>query len=323
MKIIFVCVLVCLLIVGVQAGNVAKISAVADGYNGKVIDFEFIDNPANNMQFPYVDKKLMEFEVELKEPTLMKVNVWMWMIVCPGDEIRVDIHFNGKNYRTAEFKGTPSAVALNEAIRDGRLNRVEGRYKTNPLAAVVTGVPVKEYYTATLQNWETEKALLEKVRSKVDPFAFNYIYAELEGMYMSNLVRYPLIVSDVNKKELAGCIPDGYWNVLDGYRVKDDKASLKSYTYMAWLLNYMEYAERCEAVRVGKEYHYDADLQKNYDSLAGFYDGAVRDAVLYVFLYNAISSQKDFDLIAKLSKDYFKKYNKNKKYRAELTEMQK
>jgi len=49
----------------------------------------------------------------------------------------------------------------------------------------------------------------------------------------------------------------------------------------------------------------------------------VRDAVLYLFLYNAISKQQDFDVIKTLSKDYFKKYNKNKKFKKELTEMQK
>ena len=55
-----------------------------------------------------------------------------------------------------------------------------------------------------------------------------------------------------------------------------------------------------------------------------FYDGDVRDAALYILFYNALTSQRDdFDLIAKLSKEYFKKYNKDKTYRKELTEMQK
>ena len=44
----------------------------ATGYSGKIIDFEFIDNIANNQQFPFKDNQLMEFEVELKEPSLIK-----------------------------------------------------------------------------------------------------------------------------------------------------------------------------------------------------------------------------------------------------------
>ena len=32
----------CLLVIGLQAQKITKISAVADGYNGKVIDFESV-----------------------------------------------------------------------------------------------------------------------------------------------------------------------------------------------------------------------------------------------------------------------------------------
>ena len=276
MKKILVTMLVCLLFAGVQAQKTAKISATAVGYTGKVVDFEFIDNPANNQQFPFKDNQLMEFEVELKEPSLMKVNAWLWMIVCPGDEIEMAIQFQGKNYKNVEFKGTQTAVALNSAIRD-----------------------------------------------KVDPFAFNYIYAELEGMYMDNLVKYPFIVSDVNKKPLQECTPEGYWNILDNYQIKSDKASLKSYAYIGWLIDYLEYQEKREAYKAGKEYSPAQSMEELYNKLAKAYEGDTRDAVLYLFLYNAISGQKDFDVIKKLSKDYFKNYNKNKKFKKELTEMQK
>ena len=91
------------------------------------------------------------------------------------------------------------------------------------------------------------------IRDKVDPFAFNYIHAELEGMYLDNLVKYPFIVSDVNKKPLQECTPKGYWEALDGYQVKSDKASLKSYAYIGWLIDYLEYREKCEARKAGKE----------------------------------------------------------------------
>ena len=63
--------------------------------------------------------------------------------------------------------------------------------------------------------------------------------------------------------------------------------------------------------------------EKSYESIAAFYDGKVRDAVLYVFLYRALSSPEEFDTAEQLCKDYFKKYNKNKSYRKELTEMMK
>lgn len=64
-------------------------------------------------------------------------------------------------------------------------------------------------------------------------------------------------------------------------------------------------------------------MEELYNKLANAYEGDTRDAVLYLFLYNAITKQQDFDVIKTLSKDYFKKYNKNKKFKKELTEMQK
>lgn len=315
------CLLVCLLGIGAQAQKLTKISAVAEGYSGQVIDFEFVDNPGNNMQFPYVAGNRMDFEVELKEPSLMKVNMWLWVMLCPGDEVDLHIYYEGKNYRTVEFKGTPTCVALNEALRDGRRSRVEGHYKTNPLAAVVTQVPVADYYTATQRHWQEEQALLEKVKGQADAFAHAYAYAELEGMYLSNLVKYPYVVADVAKKKIDECIPEGYWTALDGYQVKGDKASLKSFAYVGWLLDYKDYADKCAAHREGREYRYEPDLQKQYNELAAFYEGDVRDAALYALLYNAITSQGDFEVIGKLCKDYFKKYNKNKKYRKDLSEM--
>lgn len=323
MKKVLVSMLVCLLFIGVQAQKTAKISATAVGYSGKVVDFEFIDNPANNQQFPFKDNQLMEFEVELKEPSLMKVNAWLWMIVCPGDQIEMSIQFKGKSYRDVEFKGTPSAVALNSAIHEGRMVRINDHYKTNPLAAIVTQVPAQDYYNACLRNWKKEQEILEKIRDKADPFAFNYIYAELEGMYMGNLIKYPIIVSDVNKKPLQECTPEGYWTALDNYQIRTDKASLKSYAYIGWLIDYVEYQERREAQKAGKEYKAPESMEELYNKLTNTYENDVRDAVLYLFLHHAISGQQDFDVIKKLSKDYFKKYNKNKKFKKELTEMQK
>ena len=233
------------------------------------------------------------------------------------------VTFKGTSYREVEFKGTPSAVALNSAIRDGRMVRINDHYKTNPLAAVVTQVPVNTYYEACQRNWKKEQEILEGVRDQVDPFAFAYIYAELEGMYLDNLFKYPFVVSDVCKKKIEECIPEGYWNVLDGYQVKNDKASLKSFAYIGWLIDYVEYRERREAYRAGKTYAGPQNMEEMYEKLAQTYDGDTRDAVLYLFLYKAIAEQQDFNVIGKLSKDYFKKYNRNKQFRKELSEMQK
>ena len=64
-------------------------------------------------------------------------------------------------------------------------------------------------------------------------------------------------------------------------------------------------------------------LEEEYADLAGFYDGSLRDAALFVFLYNVIVKNGDFDRIDKLKKDYLKKYNKNKEYKKILAQIMK
>lgn len=311
----------CLLATFLQAQNKAKISAVVDGYNGKVVDFEFIDDTERNMQFPYVENRKMEFEVELTEPSLLKINAYVWLIVCPGDEISATIHYNGRNYKTAEFTGTEKAVLLSETIRDARNSRIAIHYKMNPLAAVVTQVSVEKYYQTTLEQWKKESAMLEAIKDRIDPMAYNYIYSELEGTFMSNLVNYPYMFAEINKKPLE--LPKDFWNVLDGYTFREDKGSLKSYTYISWFLAYKDYVDKKAAEQAGKAYQPETDLTKGYENIANFYEGDIRDAALYVYFYNAITRQMDFDMIKKLTKEYFKKYNRNKLYKTTLQAMQK
>lgn len=315
--------LACLFGMGLQAQKTSKISAVAHGYTGRVIDFEFVDDTRHNRQFAYVEGQKMEFEVKLKEPSLMKINVWVWVMVCPGDEIRLDLQYEKKSCHNVTFAGTPSAVALNEAVGKGRISRLKEHYKANPLAAVVTQVPVADYYRDTKRHWEKERRLLEEVRAASEAVAFNYVYAELEGMYLSNLVTYPFIAEEVLRKDISEYLPEDYWRVLDTYRIKDDRASLKSFSYIKWLLDYKEYRERKEAHEAGRAFHPVRGLEEAYQGIVDFYDGAVRDAALYVLLYEAIKAQKDFGLISKLTRDYLKKYNQNKAFKAELMEMQK
>ena len=322
MKNIYILVLLLVCTFATQAGEPATITATVDGYSGKVVDFEFIDNPDNNMSYPYRESNLMGFDVELDEPSLLKINSWIWLIVSPGDEIHIDIHYEGTKYEAAEITGNEKAVLLNETIRDMRNSRVGVRYKMNPNAALVTLVTPENYYNMTLDQWAKEKSMLEEIKSEVDPFAYNYIYSELEGSFMSNLVVYPYLAAGYLKKPLEECISVGYWDVFKDYKLRDDAASLKSFTYLGWLLDYQKYMESLEAHKQNKPFaFYTMDLQKGFDSLISFYEGDLLDSALYVYLYNAITGQRDFELVESLTKEYAEKYSKNDFYKKSLLEM--
>ena len=318
MKVLLIIVFIFILNINLDAQKTARIGAKIYGYDGNTVDFEFVEDASNNMTFPYKEAQMMDYVVELKEPCLLKINSWVWIVLCPGDDIEVDIKYQGRVYEHAEFKGTSSAVLLNSAISDGSLIRLKDRYRLNPLAAVITKVMPTDYHTATLRNWGKEKALLEAVRAQVNPEAYSYIYAEMEGVYLSNLVNYPFMAAAIRHQDLKNIVPDGFWMVLDGYKIKEDKASLRSVSYVNWLVEYAKFEAKRQDFISGKEIKEIANVESVYELLSTFYDGALRDTVLYNFLTQLIASGKYGTIITPLVDDYLRKYNRNKVYRKEL-----
>ena len=74
------------------------VSATVTGYNGKVVDFEFVGQERCNMQFQYQDGQNMEFEAELNDVVILKVNAWIWIFLRPGDQIHANIQYDKRNY---------------------------------------------------------------------------------------------------------------------------------------------------------------------------------------------------------------------------------
>jgi len=318
MRVLFIIIFACILNIHLNAQKTARIGVKVYGYNGNAVDFEFVDDASNNMTFPYKEAQMMDCVVELKAPSLLKINSWVWIVLCPGDDIEADIKYQGSVYEHAEFKGTSSAVLLNSAISDGSLVRLKDRYRLNPLAAVIKKVMPTDYHEATLRNWKKEKELLETVRLQVNPEAYRYIYAEIEGTYLSNLVNYPFMAAAIRHQNLKDIVPDGFWMVLDGYKIKEDKASLRSVSYVNWLMEYAKFESKRQDFISGKEIREITDVESIYKLLSTFYDGALRDTVLYNFLTQWIASGKYGDIVTPLVDDYLKKYNRSKVYRKEL-----
>ena len=96
---------------------------------------------------------------------------------------------------------------------------------------------------------------------------------------------------------------------------------MRSLAYMSPLGLYKEYVRGKEAHAAGKEYKPADSLEEQYRDFVSFYDGKLRDTALFVFLYDSIAANKDFDVIEKLVKDYLKKYNKVKEYKKILNQV--
>lgn len=140
------------LIHGVQAGQLSRISAEISGFSGKEIVFWFVEEPALTMRFPYVESQKMEFEVELTDITMLKINGLLSICLQPGDSIHAKIVYKENVFETVEFSGSPQAVVSAELLYGFGKMRSERKYKPTVPTALVMKTPVKAYYESSLKE---------------------------------------------------------------------------------------------------------------------------------------------------------------------------
>ena len=80
------------------------------------------------------------------------------------------------------------------------------------------------------------------------------------------------------------------------------------------LMRYCAFQKEKETVAKGEKYVYPNTLEDMYMQFATFYEGDVRDAILYNLLCNFIRSGKEIERAEPLLKEYKEKYNTHKEY---------
>lgn len=321
-KVIFI-VLCCAWCMAAKAKETTHIRVIIQGYTEKMVGFQFVENASLNMEYPYVENQVMEFDVELDGITMMKINGWVQVCLQPGDSLQVKIDYQGKVYKNVEYTGSPMAVCTGNFFHQLREWRNERRYRLNVPSALVLRKDPGEYYTETLKEWKTESALLEQLKGHLSDELYLYLLSEIEGTLLPNLLIYPYAFADAFHQQPEEILPDGYGEVLDTYKIREDKISLQNQAYVAFLTPYMRYMQSKQEKTMKPDYAPVKDLEKEYGNIVGFYKGQARDVVLYAFFYKAMREKKEFEVIEKLMKDYFKKYNLNKTYKTSLKEMMK
>ena len=307
-----------------EKGKQTYVSMEVYGYQGRSIYFDFMEKNDANVDYPYKEGQLMEVTANLDDITMLNVNMWVNMCLQPGDSLHAKVTYEGRNYTAVEYSGTPQAVLIANTLHRIRMHRREVRYKANlPAALVVLTDPIA-YHQASLDEWRAEKAILNEIKAEIPERVYNYLLSELDAIFLPNLITYPYACAVYQKKELKDCIADGYWTALDDYQLRDDEASLRNRNYMSFLPSYAKY-EICK--RNGCDpatFKTSQSRESEYEELAGFYEGALRDAALFVIIYNGlVGDGRDFELCRNLSKDYLKKYNISKEYKQILKEIMK
>ena len=307
-----------------EKGKQTYVSMEVYGYQGRSIYFDFMEKNDANVDCPYKEGQLMEVTANLDDITMLNVNMWVNMCLQPGDSLHAKVTYEGRNYTAVEYSGTPQAVLIANTLHRIRMHRREVRYKANlPAALVVLTDPIA-YHQASLDEWRAEKAILNEIKAEIPERVYNYLLSELDAIFLPNLIMYPYACAAYQKKELKDCIADDYWTALDDYQLRDDEASLRNRNYMSFLPSYAKY-EICK--RNGCDpatFKTSQSRESEYEELAGFYEGALRDAALFVIIYNGlVGDGRDFELCRNLSKDYLKKYNISKEYKQILKEIMK
>lgn len=310
-KLVFVALCVCA--GSAFAQGKATIKARFNNMERSKVYFTFMEKNSESKEFPYRDGQIIEFDVDLDDVTMLKINTFVLAVVQPGDILEIEVDYNGKNYRDARFSGSSSeSVLASQTLNTIRAERLQSKYKTNIPAALAIQTPADVFYTTTVKEWKKELSTLESVKDKLNAKVYNFVRSELDAIFLPNIITYP----DNNKQP-------GYWTVLNDYQIRDDDASLYNHSYLGMLGTYMQYKLMKNAHEQGRTYKTPVDLKKGYDEIVSFYDGKLRDATLLVFLYSAMVNGNDFEIAEQLYNDYVANYNKNPRYKIMLSDIMK
>jgi hypothetical protein len=242
----------------------------------------------------------------------MNINGKTGVILLPGDSLHVDIAYNGKNVKV-EYSGSERAVNNNRLVKSIENLKRSLRYKEQLLGCAALDIKPKDRINDSRTLLEKAKALVEKSPASIE--AKNYVMAMVEyDVYMS-FVEYPVMYASVRGVPVEEQEIGDYWNIMDGYVVRDDAESMNCPEYASLLMRYCFYMNEKAAKERGEVYEMPKMMEDMYEEFAASYEGQQRDFVLYTLLRNFIINGREIERADVLYKDYVEKYNINPFYK--------
>ena len=291
------------------------LSAKIDGYQRSKIYFDCMQTPMIAQEFHTNPGEEHIYNFECDDLVWMNINGSTGVILLPGDSLHVNIVYNGKNVKV-EYSGTERAVNNNRLVKSIENLKRSLRYKEQLLGCAALDIKPKSRIDDSRVLLEKAKALIEKSPASAE--AKNYVMALIEyDVYMS-FVEYPVMYASVRGVPVEEQGIGDYWNIMDGYVVRDDAESMNCSEYASFLMRYCFYMNEKAAKERGEAYTMPVVMEDMYKELAGFYDGAPRDFVLYTLLRNFILNGREIERADVLYKDYVEKYNSNAFYKSIL-----
>ncbi len=290
-----------------------KLSVRIYGYRGDMVYFDCMQSPFIKKEFHSNEGEEHTYSFDTKKLVCMVVNGKINLLLEPEDNLKVEIRYNGNKVSSIDFSGTPRAVANNQFYQDIRTLKKDMRYKTQLLSCVVLGTTPKKRIDDSRILLNKVKAMIKK-SPKVSKQVANYLLAEVESEVYMSFIEYPVMYEEVRKVPIKKMEIGNYWKIMDGYKVREDIASLRNMSYANMLMRYCFYENEKKAVAKGATYKMPRKFEGMYKELAAFYSGNVREFVLYRLIGNFIQGGKEIERADAIYKDYKEKYGKNPEY---------
>lgn len=303
--------LLMLFVGSVEAQETATLSACVYGYKGEMVYFDCAQTPLIRQEFHTNPGEEHLYTFPTENIVCMLINGKTKVLLQKGDSLHVDVKYDGRTV-SAKFSGTEEAVKVNNLINKINETKRTMRYREQLLGCVALDIKPQ----ARINDSRT---LLEKVKSlindaQINEAAANYILSGIESEVYISFIEYPVMYESVRGTAIKEQGIGDYWNITEGYTLRSDAVSLSNPEYASLLMRYCFYMNEKKAKESGAEYKMPTMFETMYSELAGFYDGAQRDFVLYTLLCNFIKNGKEIERADALYNDYKENYNKNKEY---------
>jgi hypothetical protein len=298
-----------------NAQQKTTLSAEIYGYQRDMVYFDCIQTPLIAQEFYTNPGEEHIYNFDTDRLVCISINGRTNVLLQPGDSLHVNINYDGKNV-SVEYSGSERAVNNNRLLSNlGGIKRTL-RYKNQLLGCAALDIKPKSRIDDSRILMEKVKALIEKSPASAE--AKNYVMALTEYDVYLSFMEYPVMYQSVRGVAIDQQEIGDYWNIMDGYIVRNDAESMNCPEYASLLMRYCFYAKEKAANEKGEKYTTPNNFEDMYNELACFYDGQQRDFVLYTLLCNFIRNGQDIERADVLYKDYIEKYNKDNYYRSIL-----
>ena len=309
---LFLSVLACSVYAQIKEDNVLLTIGVSN-YQRPKIYVDCVQTPLIHAEFHNNGEQKHTYRFNLEDMAEVLINGNISVFLMPGDSLVVSIVYEGKNMSKIDYWGNEQAVRNNDFYRSVNGIKKELRYKSQLLANAVLNITPQERMRVSDEYLLRVKEIVSKSEG-VSNDVKEYIMAGVEADVYLSYMEYPLMYEELRKKSISEQGIGEYWDIMQGFRIRDGKGALLNPNYLSMLMRYSFFMNEKNSHEKGIEYQRPQMLEGMYTEFAATYDGDIRDAVLYTLLTNFIRSGKEIERVDPLLRDYKEKYNKNSRY---------